>query len=182
MQWPFKTYWHKWQIYHTHRSNQILFLLCESHHEVSVHLVPNSNLYRSSSNDLSFVQSWLFAQFTELTTNQQMQLHIASVADGEGLKSKQLISAGVWSLTSTNPRFYHASPGCKFNLLDQGHHVSDHLSIYLSQSDWHIKLDKTTVACLNGSLWLQWEACKRSTLKTAYTSASSKQFMNANEC
>lgn len=121
-------------MYHIHRSIQSL---CESHRKVSVHLVPNLNMYRtSSSNDLSFVQIWLFAQFIELITNQRTQLYITLVADGEGLKSRQVISLGVWPPTSTSLRFYHASPGCIFNLLDQRHHVSltDHLSIYLSIS------------------------------------------------
>lgn len=67
------------------------------------------------------------------------------MAEGEGLKSRQVISLGVWPLTSTNLLFYHASPGYIFNLLDQGHHVSlvDHLSAHLSQWDLHVKPDET---------------------------------------
>lgn len=80
------------------------------------------------------------------------------MVEGEGLKSRQGISLGVWPLTSTNLKFYHASPGYIYNLLDQGHHVSlaDHLSVYLPQSDLRVKLDKTitrmVIPDLNGKV------------------------------
>lgn len=98
------------------------------------------NTYRwSSPNSLSFVQIWLLTQFIELVTKQQTQIHITLVVEGEG------VSLGVWPLTSANLKFYHASPGYIYNLLDQGHHVSlaDHLSVYLPQSDLGVNLDKT---------------------------------------
>lgn len=104
------------------------------------------NTYRwSSPNSLSFVQIWLLTQFIELVTKQQTQIYITLVVEGEGLKSRQGVSLGVWPLTSTNLKFYHASPGYIYNLLDQGHHVSlaDHLSVYLPQSDLGVNLDKT---------------------------------------
>lgn len=61
---------------------------------------------------------------------------ITLVAEGEGLKSRQMISLGVWPLTSTNLIFYHASPGYIFNLLDRAimsHWQTICQSAYLSE-------------------------------------------------
>lgn len=110
---------------------------------VTIKLLLNTHGW-SPPNYLSFVQTRLLSQFIELVTKQQTQTFITLVTEGEGLKSRQGISLGVWPLTSTNLIFYHASPGYIFNLFDRGRHVTlaDHLSVYLTRSDLHEKLDE----------------------------------------
>lgn len=129
------------------------------------------------------MQTWLLTQFIELVTTQQTQLCITLEAEGEGLKSRQVISLGVWPLTSTKLIFYDSSPGYVFNLLDQGHDVSlvDHLSVYLSQWDLHVNLDETiawmVILDLNGKFAeVSWK------LHTPQTPQCSGMLMNINEC